>query len=97
MNIHCKNDWLFHLWSTDGECIRGCGATAAGIRDPHLRARDQTDVTVVHDQSLSASPLQVRPVDPASQRVAPVPLPHSLGDGSSFAVVASSLACWVAL
>ena len=76
MNIHCKNDWLFHLWSTDGKCIRGCGATAAGIRDPHLRARDQTGVTVVHDQSLSASPLRVRPAGLASQRAAAGHLPR---------------------
>ena len=66
MNIHCKNDWLFHLWDTDGKCIRGCGAKAAGIRDPNLHARAQTDVTVVHDPSLSASPVKVHLVGPPS-------------------------------
>lgn len=67
MNIHCKNDWLYHLWGTDGKCIRGCGATGPRTLDPDLLAHVQTDVTVVPDRSLSASPVRVHLVGPASR------------------------------
>ena len=62
MNIHCKNDWLYHLWGTDGKCIRGGGAIAFV-----LRVRTQPDVTSGDDPSLSASPVKVRLAGPASR------------------------------
>jgi len=61
MNIRCANDWLFHDWGNDGKCIR-CGVTGIG---PHVQS--PSDVTSVDDPSLSASPVKVRLVGPASR------------------------------
>ena len=84
MDIHCRDNWLYHDWGINGKCTR-CGVTGV-VRGSHLA------LTSDDDPSLSASPSTARPADPADQHGSPHHQ-HSKVDGSSFAVFAGSLAC----
>lgn len=81
MRMHCADGWLFHEWKNN-KCTR-CDVTYRGTL---------TDVTLADDPYLSASHVQVHPVDPASPRdsvsrpLQLVPVHHDEDDSSSAAV-----------
>lgn len=83
MNIHCANNWLYHLWDKNFQCRR-CGAIGKS------RAASTLEVYPSHAASLSTT----RPVDHPDQLDLPLDQPSEAGD-SSFACVADNLVALV--